>query len=124
MATVTIGGQEYTTKPLKFKQLKKAFPLIKQSQELFQAAGEDKSQVDPIAMMETAIAILAIALERDHPEFTVEKLEEELDMKECQALQETIVEIVTESGFEAARPGEGAPAEGAPASPSTGTSTE
>jgi hypothetical protein len=129
MAKVTIGGEEFVLSPLKFKQLKKAYPLILRNQELDREAealaketGKPK-QVDPIGAMDNAIAILAIALERDHPEMNADKIEDEITLAECASLNEAIVDLITESGFEVARPGEGEAAEGE-ASLSTETLTD
>jgi hypothetical protein len=123
MAKVKIGGKEYTTEALRFKQLKRAFPLIQKSQKDIKAAQEEGREMDPIEGMETAIQIVAIALERTNSDMTAEKIEDEITLEECRQLQDTIVEIVTESGFEVSKPGEGAVAEGG-ASPSTETSTD
>jgi hypothetical protein len=122
MAKIIIGGLEFSTGPLKFKQLKKAFPLIKKSQQLLKDAKEADEEIDPIVAMENAIQIIAFALERENPEMTAEKIEEDISLEECAALNDAIVSIVTESGFEAAKPGEGLPAKGE-ASPSTETLT-
>lgn len=134
--SVKIGGQDYDLAPLKFKQLKKAYPLILDNQRLneeakaktaeMHASGElpeDQSvRVNPIEAMGNAIAILAIALEKTHPQLTLDKIEEDISLEECAGLNDTIIALITESGFEVAKPGEGAAEEGA-ASPSTETLT-
>jgi hypothetical protein len=123
MATVTIGGQEYTTGPLKFKQLKKLWPVILENQKLAKEAKDGGRQLDPIESMGNAIKIVAAALERTNPELTAEKIEDEIDANECVALQTVILDILEESGFQL-KVGEAPAVEGAAASPSTETSTD
>ena len=123
MATVKIGGQEYTTGPLKFKQLKKLWPIIQENQKLAKEAKDSGGQVDPMESMGNAIKIVHAALERTNPDLTVEKIEDEIDANECVALQTVILDILEESGF-SVKVGEAPVAEGAPASPSTETSTD
>lgn len=123
MATVKIGGQEYTTGPLKFKQLKKLWPVILENQRIAKEAKDEGRQIDPIESMGNAIKIVAAALERTNPDLTADKIEDEIDASECVELQTVILDILEESGFQL-KVGEAPAVEGAQASPSTETSTD
>lgn len=116
---VTIDGQEYNLPVMKFKTLKKAFPIIEEVQ----------ASDDPIAMSEAAIKVISMALLQNpaYDKMTPEYIEDVIDAKETFELAPAMFALMQESGLipknaklELAASGE---AEGAEAAPSTETST-
>jgi hypothetical protein len=95
MASVTIGGQKYEIPVLSFKQVKKLWPILNKVKESQETEGSDMS----MELTESAIEIVAIGLSKAHPEFTVEKIEEELLGPEIAGLKVVIEEMLAESGF-------------------------
>ena len=120
---VIIDGKEYEPSlPLKFKAIKRVFPLAKQAQAMLERREEE--DFDPLALASVTIEIVSAALVKNHPECTPEFIEENCSMQELAALNGVFAAIMAESGFtrEAALQGEAEAEEGA-ASPSTETST-
>lgn len=118
MTKVTIGGTDYDVPPMKFKTLKKAYPII-------MAARESD---DPMEVASVGIEVLSLAMTKQHPDMTPEWLEEEMFINETMALGEFIGQIMVDSGLvtegdlKTALAG-GASGEFPGAAPSTETST-
>lgn len=117
--TVTIDGEVYNLPVMKFKTLKKAFPIIEEVQ----------ASDDPIAMSEAAIKVISMALMQNpaYDKMTPEHIEDIIDAKETFELAPAMFALMQESGLipknakmELASSGE---AEGAEDAPSTGIST-
>lgn len=89
MTKITVGGEEYTIKPLNFKTLKKAFPIVQRAAEL----------TDPMEIADASVQVIALAMERTNKEHTLEWLEENLSMPETRALGEVVLDLVKESGL-------------------------
>ena len=116
---VTIDGKDYVLPVMKFKTLKRAFPIMEEIQ----------GSEDPIAMSEAAIKVVSMALMQEpaHKDMTPEHIEDVITAEETFALAPVIFAMMQDSGLipksaklELASPGE---AEGAEAAPSTETST-
>lgn len=117
--TVTIDGEVYNLPVMKFKTLKKAFPIIEEVQ----------ASDDPIAMSEAAIKVISMALMQNpaYDKMTPEHIEDIIDAKETFELAPAMFALMQESGLipknakmELSSPGE---AEGAEDAPSTEIST-
>lgn len=117
--TVTIDGEVYNLPVMKFKTLKKAFPIIEEVQ----------ASDDPIAMSEAAIKVISMALMQNpaYDKMTPEHIEDIIDAKETFELAPAMFALMQESGLipknakmELASSGE---AEGAEDAPSTEIST-
>lgn len=130
MAKATIAGQDYEIPPLKFKALKKCWPLIQKVQaggnpadalakveDIFLLAQsgaidpkegstralslfiEAQSQNVAVDAMDAIVGIVAIGLERKHPEMTLEKIEEEMDAADIKGFRQTMRDMMVESGL-------------------------
>lgn len=86
---VMIDGKAYPLPVMKFKQLKQAFPLIEQVQ----------GATDPMEMASAAIAVVSIAMSREHPEMTPEWLEENMTILETKELGAVMMGIMIQSGL-------------------------
>lgn len=111
--TVTIDGEVYNLPVMKFKTLKKAFPIIEEVQ----------ASDDPIAMSEAAIKVISMALMQNpaYDKMTPEHIEDIIDAKETFELAPAMFALMQESGLipknakmELASSGEAEGAEDAP----------
>jgi hypothetical protein len=93
--TVQMGGQEWLVPPLTLGQLRKLEPKIRAMSEIAgDARGMSADQIDTIA------EIVAVALSRNYPDMTAERVLDLLDVGNTRAV---IIAVLTGSGL---RPGE------------------
>jgi hypothetical protein len=114
--SVTIDGTSYAVPVMKFKTLKKAFPVVSKLE----------ASDDLIEMTEAAFEVVSLALRQDpaNEHMTTEWISDNIDIDESIALAETIQGMLVDSGLITKADGEVAlsgEAEGA--APSTETST-
>lgn len=116
--TITIDGKVYDLPVMKFKQLKKAYPIIAKAQDA----------EDPMDMLDAAIEVLSIAMMREHDHMTVEWIEDNLDVSETPAIATVITDLMVQAGLitreEAGKLLVEDPGKEAGAAPSTETSTQ
>lgn len=89
MATVTIGGKEYSIPPLTFKSLKRVWPFLETAA---------KSE-DPFENVGAALAVISEGLSRSETPMTVEEIEDLLFGSEVPPLEKTMGEIMAEGGL-------------------------
>lgn len=89
MAKITVDGTEYELPKMKFKTLKKAFPIVMAVQETD----------DPIAMADAAIQVISLAAIKKFPEMTPEWLEENMDADEVKGVTATMIDLMIEAGL-------------------------
>lgn len=116
MAKIKVDGTEYELPKMKFKTLKKAFPIV---------MGVQDSE-DPMELADAAIQVISLAAIKKFPEWTPEWLEENMDADEVKGVTETMMDLMIEAGLMTRADattllGEAAGAQQAP--PSTETST-
>lgn len=120
----TIGGEEYDAPPLNFKALKKCWPA---SQKVMAAISKGEGNLTPeesLDVLDAAVVITQAAIEKNYPEMTKERVEEELMAHELMELQPKITELMIASGLlKAAAPGKSKAVKGKKAKPSAATST-
>lgn len=112
MTTISVGGEKYTVKPMNFKTMKKAWPLIMKSQQT----------EDPMEIASFAIEVMSLAMVRANPEHTADWLEENLSLPETNALGEAMFDLIKDSGLVEAKTGD-AGAEGKAQEVETSTET-
>lgn len=115
MAKLRIGGATINIRKLKFKALKKVWPLIEKAQ----------SSEDPMEQVDATMQIVYASYLRDNPDEKYEDFEDRFEADEAIALAETLQELMEESGLiRKENPLVGAPVTAKPENPSTEISTE
>lgn len=120
MAKVTIGGEEYQIPPLNFKGIKKVWPHVAKLIE----QGDNLALEDSLSVVDVTIVAIAAAFEREHPERTIDWIEENLKATEISDLQFVLKDLLRDSGLirdEVAGSGEALADQGAANSTETAT---
>lgn len=116
MATIKIGGQDIELPVLNLKTIKRIWPLVKDISD---------SEDNLITLMDVICAILAIVLERSSKPMTADEIEEALLGPEVPSVQNSVMDMLVESGLMQRTAGGGtAPGEAQGAAPSTETGTD
>jgi len=115
-AKISIDGKEFLVPVMKFKTLKKSYPIIQS------VLGED----DPIAMASKAIEIISLAMMQEHHEMTADWLEDNMLVSETKDLDQIMMKMIVDSGLidqegfdKMAGEAKGSPAPAEPENPST-----
>lgn len=89
MTKITIDGTEYDIPVMKFKTLKRAYPIVVG----VQSAG------DPLEMASGAIEVISMAMMQKHPDMTAEWIEENLTAPESKALPDVLMQLMVDAGL-------------------------
>lgn len=89
MAKIKVDGTEYELPKMKFKTLKKAFPIVMSVQ----------NSEDPMELADAAIQVISLAAIKKFPDWTPEWLEENMDADEVKGVTETMMELMIEAGL-------------------------
>lgn len=103
MTTFVIGAKEYEVGPLVFSQIKRIWTHISAMAPdgKFETIGQ--GMVAGFKAVDAACEVVAVLLEKAHPEMTAKVIEDSLLPKEVNGLTLAIQELIVESGL-AARP--------------------
>lgn len=115
-ASIKIDGTEYIIPTMKFKVLKRAFPIMMKSGDM----------TDPMELASLGIEVISMALMQTHPEMTPDWIEENIESSETFGLDKTLLQIMVDNGVmteEQLKGGENKPGEAKGAAPSTETLT-
>lgn len=115
MAHLLIGGKSVIIRKLKFKALKRVWPLLEKAQ----------TSDDPMEQIDATMQIVHASYIRDHGDVPFEDFEDMFESDEAIKLATTLQELMEESGLiPKGNPQMEAPVEATPESLSTETSTE
>lgn len=115
MAHLLIGGKSVVIRKLKFKALKRVWPLLEKAQ----------TSDDPMEQIDATMQIVHASYIRDHGDVSFEDFEDMFESDEAIRLATTLQELMEESGLiPKENPQMEAPVEATPESLSTETSTE
>ena len=115
MAQITIGGVVRTTAPMSFRQWRKAWPAFQDAL---------KPHEDDLDSVTSVVVFISCALEKAEipaDRLTFDQILDALTVPEISGLQDAIVPILTENGFNSAGEPQAVEEKTATASTATGT---